>query len=416
MTKGGSVSQISFRQITVDNLPPVPLIDVGLQNEPLLPELTAVAAKVLKSGQFILGSELESFEASMADFLGVKHALGVSSGTDALLLGLMVLGVGPGDEVICPGFTFFASAGSIARTGARPVFVDACPVSYNLDLKSVREMVTSRTKAIMPVHIFGQSAEMDELLTFAKKYGLAVIEDGAQALGAKYRGRSCGTMGDFGAFSFFPTKNLGGFGDAGLLVTNDDHLAHAARRQRVHGMEPRYYHVEVGGNFRMDAMQAALLRVKAPHQVAYNDARRAHAKYYQEQLALLEGVVVAKVEDRENCSRQTAHLQSVGAQLVLPVAFEHNEHIWNQYTVRVLGEGRRDALLTHLREAGIGCDIYYPVPVHQQKCFQSLGTSSLPVVEQLSQEVLSIPVFPELTEAQQDRVIAAIASFLDSSR
>lgn len=396
----------------MDKLPPVPLIDVGIQNEPLQEDLLAAAKSVLESGQFILGSELLSFEEEMAESLGTKHAIGVSSGTDALLLALYSLGIGSGDEVLCPGFTFFATAGSIARTGAEPVFVDVCPVCFNIDLDSASAKVTNRTKAIMPVHLFGQSAEMDGLLVFAKEHDLRVIEDGAQALGAKYRGRSCGSMGDFGAFSFFPTKNLGGFGDAGLLVTNSDDLAAIARRQRVHGMEVRYYHQDVGGNFRMDAIQAALLRVKAPLQSAYNEARRKHAQYYQEKLGPLEGVGQAHAEDCCCDAQQREKLEASQAKIVLPVAYDHNDHIWNQYTIRVLGAGRRDALLRHLRENGIGCDIYYPVPVHRQACFAHLEVEALPVTEQLANEVLSIPVFPELTVDQQDRVLAEIKSFL----
>ena len=392
---------------------PIPLIDVAVQNKPLLSELTQAAQEVLESGQFILGAKLDEFERAMAELLEVKHAIGVSSGTDALLLALHALGIGVGDEVICPGFTFFATAGAIARTGARPVFAEVCPVCYNLDLSSVEEKMSEKTKAIMPVHLFGQSAEMDELMDFAKKHGLAVIEDGAQALGARYRGRMCGSIGDFGAFSFFPTKNLGGYGDAGLLVTNNDDLAKVARRQRVHGMEVRYYHKDVGGNFRMDAMQAALLSVKLPHQARYNELRREHARYYEKGLGKVSGISVA---DPGHCccpAAQTAGEKKSESRIILPVAYEHNEHIWNQYTIRVLGEGQRDALMSYLREAEIGCDVYYPVPVHQQECFHHLGQHPLPVVERLSAEVLSIPVYPELTEGQQDRVIAAIASFLN---
>lgn len=397
----------------MDNLSPVPLIDVGIQNEPLQAELLEAARSVLESGQFILGSELNKFEEEMAASIGVKHAIGVSSGTDALLLALYALGIGSGDEVICPGFTFFATAGAIARTGAIPIFADVCPVCFNLDLASVESKLTEKTRAIMPVHLFGQSAEMDELLAFAKKNDLRVIEDGAQALGAKYRGRSCGSMGDFGAFSFFPTKNLGGYGDAGLLVTDSDDLAAIAKRQRVHGMEVRYYHKDVGGNFRMDAMQAALLRVKAPHQDTYNGARREHADYYQDQLGALDGVLKANADDCCCYPRQQKALVDAQARIVLPVAYDHNEHIWNQYTIRVLGDGERDQLLSHLRKNGIGCDIYYPIPVHQQECFAELDKVSLPITEQLAREVLSIPVFPELTQDQQNRVIKHIKSFLN---
>lgn len=390
----------------------VPLIDVPGQNEPLLDDLVEAAARVIRSGQFILGPELDRFESQMAESLGVAHALGVSSGTDALLLGLHALGVGPGDEVLCPSFTFFATAGCIARTGARPVFTDVCPVCFNIDLDSARARLTERTKAIVPVHLFGQSADMDGVIGLAQECGAVVLEDGAQAIGAKYKGRACGTIGDFGAFSFFPTKNLGGFGDSGLLVTNDDELAAVAKRMRVHGMEPKYHHVDIGGNFRMDALQAALLAVKAPHQDAYNAARRENAAYYHEKLGGLPGVEIANPAHCRCAAQQAAALSEAGTKIVLPVAYDHNEHIWNQYTIRVLGEGRRDALREALGAAGIGSEVYYPIPVHRQECFAGLDPEPLPVAERLAAEVLSLPIFPELTRAQQDRVVTAIATFL----
>ena len=392
----------------------VPLIDVQAQNAPLKEEFEAAFSKVLASGQFILGPELEALETELASRLGVKHAIGVSSGTDALLLAFMSLGLGPGDEVLCPGFTFFATAGCIARTGATPVFTDVCPVTYNIDLASARKKLTPQTKAIVPVHLFGQAADMDGVMALAQEHGLKVVEDAAQSIGATYKGRSCGAIGDYGAYSFFPTKNLGGLGDAGLLTTNDDQLGHLARINRMHGMEPRYYHSEIGGNFRLDAVQAALLRVKLPHLDAYNQARQENARHYVESLSKLDGVTVAKVEHCENLASQNAELPS-GTKLILPLACDHNEPMWNQFTMRVPGDGQRDALQKHLRDAGIGCEVYYPVSLHQQKCFASLpphALNDLPVSELLCHEVLSVPIYPELSREQQDHVIERVGAWL----
>ncbi len=381
---------------------PVPLLDVNAQNLPLQEELKATFDRVLQSGRFIMGEEMEAFEREVGSMVGAKHAISVSSGTDAILLALMALGIGTGDEVLCPSFTFFATAGCIARTGAIPVFVDSSPVDFNIDLLDAATKLTSKTKAIMPVHLFGQAADMDGIMDFAEQNSLQVIEDGAQAIGAKYKGRGVGSIGDFGAYSFFPSKNLGGFGDAGMLVTNDDALAEMALMLRNHGMSPKYYHKYIGGNFRCDALQAALLRVKLREYARYTANRQANAAYYSDKLLGLDGVVQAKV---------AGDIDMTEANLVLPLAYEHNEHIWNQFTIRVLG-GQRDALREHLTKLGIGCDTYYPVPMHQQECFADLPQRALPVCEQLAKEVISIPIYPELTIAQKDEVIAAIASFL----
>ncbi|MEO5957792.1 MAG: DegT/DnrJ/EryC1/StrS family aminotransferase [Opitutaceae bacterium] len=365
---------------------PVPLLDLNRQNLPLHPELTAAFERVLRSGQFILGAEMEQFERETAALLGAKHAIAISSGTDAILVALMALDLAPGDEVICPAFTFFATAGCISRCGATPVFADVLADSFNLDPADVARRIGPRTKAIMPVHLFGQSADMEPLLALAKKHHLVVIEDAAQALGAKYRDRACGTFGEFGTYSFFPSKNLGGFGDGGLVATNRDDLADKIRLLRMHGSKPKYYHQRIGGNFRLDALQCALLRVKLPHLPAYCAARQRHAAFYSEKLARLPG-------------------------LTLPSAAPHNAHIWNQYTLRVSGPGRRDALRQHLTAAGIGNEIYYPLPLHRQECFAHLPPVSLPVSERLADEVISIPVFPELSSDERDAVVAAVTSF-----
>ncbi len=395
----------------------VPLLDVNAQNLPLEADLEAAFRRVMRHGRFILGPEVDAFERSVAEMLGAKHALGVSSGTDALLLAFMALDLGPGDEVLCPAFTFFATAGTIARTGATPVFVDACPVCFNLDVADARRKITDRTRAIVPVHLFGQSADMDAVNALAAEYGLRVVEDAAQAIGAGYRGRACGTMGDFGCYSFFPSKNLGGFGDGGLLVTNDDELADRATILRVHGGRPKYYHHLVGANFRFDTLQAAMLEVKLPRYSDYTAKRQANAAYYTERLRGLPGVVEADPAHCRCADTQSEWLEKNEAALVLPVAYGHNEHIWNQYTLRVIGEGRRDALRDFLQSREIGCEIYYPVTMDRQPCFQHLPESSrrgCEVAHRLADEVLSIPIYPELTDAQKDEVISAIADFVQA--
>lgn len=391
----------------------VPLLDVNAQNLPLESELTAAFSRVLHSGRFIMGPEVDSFEREIASFVGAKHGIGVTSGTDAILLALMALGIGPGDEVLCPTFTFFATAGCISRAGATPVFVDACPVSFNLDVADAARKVTSRTKAIIPVHLFGQAADMDEILALANEHGLRVIEDGAQAIGSKYKSRPCGSMGEFGTFSFFPSKNLGGFGDGGMLVCQDDDLADQARILRMHGSRPKYFHKLVGGNFRMDPLQAALLSVKFQRYAEYTAARQSNAQYYQDELGKLPGVLCG--DSSHACGSHSSEVAD-GTAIVLPVRYEHNEHIWNQFTLRVIGEGRRDALRTHLGEREIGCEIYYPLTMDQQECFADLPEASRSgneVSHALAAESLSIPIYPELTREMQDTVVAAIAEFLN---
>jgi len=393
----------------------VNLLDLKAQNHALEPELHAAFLRVLHSGYFILGPEVEKFERALAEFTGAKHALGVSSGTDAILVALMALGIRPGDEVLCPSFTFFATAGCVARVGAKPVFVDSCPVCFNLDLQDVARRITPRTKAIMPVHLFGQAAEMDGLLELARKHDLRVIEDTAQAMGATYRGRQVGTLGDFGTISFFPTKNLGALGDAGALLTNDPALFERAKILRMHGMEPKYYHQVVGGNFRLDALQAAMLSVKLPHFNDYTAARRRNAALYTEKLSALPGVRVAQLG---NCGCAQGRTADESARLVLPVAYPHNGHIWNQYTLRVVGTGQRDALRAYLTARGIGSEIYYPLPLHEQACFAELGykPEDFPWAHRLAGEVISLPIYPELPVEQLEQVCATIAEFLTANK
>jgi len=368
----------------------VPLLDLHKQHAPLAAELSAAFQRVLTSGQFIFGREVEEFEQAATALTGTRHAIGVSSGTDAILLALMALGIGPGDEVLCPSFTFFATAGCVARVGAKPVFVDSCGASFNIDVADAARRVTARTKAVMPVHLFGQTADMDAVGKLAAAHGLRVIEDAAQALGASFHDRPAGSMSDFATFSFFPTKNLGALGDAGLLVTSNDELAERARILRNHGAEKQYFHKLVGGNFRLDAVQAAFLNVKLPHLAAYTARRRENAEHYNSALA---GGATRRSRADED---------------VRPTELPGHYHIWNQYTLRVSGNAR-DALRRHLTERGIGSAIYYPVPLHLQECFTSAGP--LPVAEQLARECLSLPIYPELTREQLDWVVDAVREF-----
>lgn len=394
----------------------IPLLDLKAQNRRLRPQLRQVFERIVDSGQFILGQEVASLEEEIASFLQVRQAIGVSSGTDALLLALMALGLGAGDEILCPAFTFFATAGGIARVGAKPIFVDACPVCFNLDLEDAERKITRRTRAILPVHLFGQACAMTGLMELAKQRNLLVIEDGAQSLGARHAGRAAGSFGDFGAFSFFPSKNLSGFGDGGMLVCNDRRLADRARVLRNHGGKTRYLHEMVGGNFRLDALQAGLLRVKLPHYAGYNRQRAAHAAYYRQELGPLRGVRPATLSV-SRCLHRGARGGSEAepaAKIILPEAYPENAHIWNQYTIRVRGRGNRDRLKKYLRERGISAEIYYPRPLPAQPCFAHLAGAgaAYPVAEQLAKEVLSLPVFPELERRAQDEVIGAIKEWL----
>jgi dTDP-4-amino-4,6-dideoxygalactose transaminase len=391
----------------------VPLLDLKQQNLAMHGELATAFDRVLRSGQYIMGAELEAFERAVTPLGGAPFALGVSSGTDALLLALMALGIGPGDEVVVPSFTFFATGGCVSRVGATPVFADVCPICFNLDVQDAERRLSPRTKAIMPVHLFGQAAEMDGLMGLARKHGLAVIEDGAQALGAEYRGQRVGGFGDFATYSFFPSKNLGALGDAGLLVARDEALAEKARLLRVHGAKPKYYHHLIGANFRMDPLQAALLAVKLPHYEEYTRCRQANAADYT---ARLEGMDGVEVVNPAECSCRGAEVGMAKARLVLPAAYPHVKHIWNQYTLRVPGKGRRDALREHLSMRGIGSEIYYPVPLHAQPCFAAgrVDRGAWPISDQLASEVVSIPIFPELTGLQREEVVSVIAEFLAS--
>ena len=365
----------------------VPLLDLQAQYRPIRDDILAAITRVADSQRFIMGPEIEALEEELARLLGIRHAITVSSGTDALLLALMALDVTAGDEVITPTYSFFATAGSVVRLGARPVLVDIDPVTFNIDPAQAVAAITPRTRAIMPVHLFGLSADLDPLVDAARRAGIPIVEDAAQAIGATYHARPLGGIGAFGCFSFFPSKNLGAFGDAGLVTTNDDRLAARARLLRTHGMQPKYYHHLVGANFRMDALQAAVLRVKAPHLAGWTQARRANAATYRElfRAAGLEGPVT------------------------LPVEPPDRRHIYNQFVIRTAD---RDALKRHLDAQGIGNEIYYPVPFHQQPCFADLGyaAGAFPHAERAAAESLAIPIYGELPRVQQEQVVSAIAA------
>jgi dTDP-4-amino-4,6-dideoxygalactose transaminase len=364
----------------------VPLLDLKAQFSTIADELRFAIDDVLKSQRFILGPMVSDFEKEIAGYCGTNHAIGVSSGTDAILVSLMALGIGPGDEVITTPYTFFSTAGCISRVGARPVFVDVNPRTYNIDPQGIERAITGKTKAVLPVHLFGQCADMDPVGELAAKHGLKVVEDAAQAIGAKYKGHGAGTMGDLGCFSFFPSKNLGGFGDGGMVVTNDSELAERITMLRTHGSRPKYFHSMIGGNFRLDAIQAAVLRVKLPYLNTWTERRQRNAAVYD---GLLRDLPV-----------QTPHVEP------------HSFCIFNQYVIRV---ERRDRLMSFLREKGIGCEIYYPLPLHLQKCYEGLGyrEGDFPEAEKAAKETLAIPVFPELTEEQMRYVVSQIASFFE---
>jgi len=373
----------------------VPLLDLKAQYRALEPRIQEAIHRVFESQQFVLGEEVASLEKELSRFLGGCEAVGVASGTDALLLALMALEIGDGDEVITTPYSFFATAGAIHRAGARPVFVDIDPETYLIRPDLVSRAVTSRTRAILPVHLFGQMADMDPLLELARKRGLAVIEDAAQAIGASApvggRPTLAGTAGTFGCFSFFPTKNLGGAGDGGLVTTQDRELSERIRLLRRHGEESTYVHARVGLNSRLDALQAAVLRVKLPHLESWNSARESNAERY------------AQLFDE-------AGLLKEDGPIALPRARPGARHTYHQFVIRAR---KRDELLAALKAAGIGCAVYYPIPLHLQRCFASLRhhRGDFPVSETASSSTLALPVYPELTEAQQREVVGAIRTF-----
>jgi len=375
---------------------PIPLLDLKPQFAPLRDRINEAVQRVMDSQYFILGPDVEAFEKDVAQYTGARFAVGCASGTDALILSPAAAGIGEGDEVLTTTFSFFSTASCAYKVGARPAFVDIDPMTLNIDPAQVEEAVGPKTKALLPVHTFGQSAEMDSLLDIARRRELFVVEDAAQALGATYRSTergdslSCGAMGTLGCYSFFPSKNLGGFGDGGMVVTSDETLAGRVRELRVHGGQQMYRHKWVGWNSRLDALQAVVLKIKLPHLDDWSAGRAANADRYDRMLT--ESGLVER-----GCVQ-------------LPVRTDQARHIFNQYTLRV---ERRDELKKHLGERAIGCSVYYPVPLHLQECFQELGykEGDFPHAERACREVISLPVYPELTGEQQERVVEAIAEF-----
>ncbi len=383
----------------------VPLLDLKPQYLSLKKELDEAIIKVAESQYFILGPEVDSMEKVFCDYLNCKHALGVSSGTDALLIALMAIGIQPGDEVIVPTFSFFATAGVVSRLNATPVFVDINPVTFNIDPKEFEKKITVKTKAVIPVHLYGQSCEMDEIIRIAKENGLKVIEDGAQAIGVQYKdGRHVGTIGDIGCFSFFPSKNLGGYGDGGLVISNDDKLAERLKILRVHGGEPKYYHKIIGGNFRLDAIQAAVLKVKLPFLDGWSQKRRENAEDYNKSF-----IAAGLAEETGKIYFNEKN------KVLLPKAIYKSDaiknfHIYNQYIIRV---EKRDELRQFLAKNEISTEIYYPVPFHMQECFANLGykRGDFPLSEMSADTSIALPIYPELSKNQIEFVVKTIKEF-----
>lgn len=363
------------------------LLDLVAQYQTIKEEIDRAIEKVVSSGGFVLGQTVEEFEAAVAQYVGVGHGIGVNSGTDALYLALRAAGIREGDEVITTPFTFIATAEVIAWIPARPVFVDIQPDTFNIDPAKIEAAITPRTRAIMPVHLYGQAADMDEILDIAQRHRLQVIEDCAQSLGAKYRGRQTGSLGQIAGLSFFPSKNLGAYGDGGLVLTDDQEMARECRLLRQHGSEQKYLHLKIGVNSRLDAIQAAVLRVKLSHLDEWNEKRRERAAYYNE------------------------GLRGVG-DIITPAVRGDNQHIYHQYTIQTV---KRDQLQKHLQGRGVPHAVHYPIPLHLQPAFKYLGygPGNFPVAEKAAQRVLSLPIYPEITKSQQDRIIEAIAEFFN---
>jgi len=376
---------------------PVPLLDLTGQYAAIREEVREALDRVVESQKFILGPEVEALEEEVASYSRCRYGIGVSSGTDALLVALMALGIKAGDEVITPAYSFFATAGCVVRLGAKPVFVDIDPDTYNISPEKFEAAITQRTRAVIPVHLYGQMAEMDQLMEIARRHKIPVIEDAAQAIGAEYKGRRAGSIGDFGCFSFFPSKNLGGFGDGGMVTTDNAEVAERVRLLRNHGDWPKYYHKVVGGNFRLDAIQAAVLRVKLRYLDEWIGARQRNAASYRK--LFMEAGIVAS-DEREG--------------IRLPVEASERRHTYNYF---VISTRERDALRAFLTERQIGTEIYYPVPLHRQECFAELGygAGDFPVSEMMAGETLALPIYPELALQQQERVVQAVKEFLLSS-
>lgn len=390
----------------------VPLLDLKAQYKSLKSELDEALLRTAESQYFILGPEVEKLEKAMCEYIGCKYAIGVSSGTDALLIALMAIDIRPGDEIIVPTYSFFATAGVVSRLNAIPVFVDSDPVTFNIDPKEIESKITPATKAVIPVHLYGQSAEMDEINSIAKKHGIKVIEDGAQAIGVQYKdGRKVGVLGDIGCFSFFPSKNLGCFGDGGLVTTNDDALGEKLRIMRVHGGKPKYYHKIIGGNFRLDAIQAGVLSVKLPHLDSWSEKRRQNAELYTRLF------IEAGLAGSEGKTEISGTERVLLPKAVYKETGHKNYHIYNQYVIRV---EKRDELRKYLTEKEIGTEIYYPVPFHRQECFADLKPgfekTNFPVSEFAADHSVALPIYPELAKEQIEYVVKCIAEFIKQTK
>lgn len=370
----------------------VPMLDLSEQYQTLKEEIFASLEEIMSGSRFILGDNVKKLEQDVAKYSSAKYGVGVANGSDALHISLLGCGVKAGDEVIVPSFTFFATAGAVARAGAVPVFVDIDPKTYNIDPAKIEAAITEKTKAIIPVHLYGQMADMDPIADIAKKHNLAIIEDAAQAIGSKYKGKNVGELGTTATYSFFPTKNLGGYGDGGMIITSNEEIAETMRVIRVHGSKPKYYHHILGYNSRLDELQAGILNVKFPHLDTWSQARRERAEIYTKLLN-----------------------EKLGDRVVTPFVEEHSYHVFHQYTIQV---DDRDALQEFLKEQGIGSMIYYPKPLHLQPVFEELGykEGDLPETEKAAERALSLPMFPELKKEQQEYVVEQIAAFYSKKR
>lgn len=376
----------------------VPLLDLKAQYATIKVEIEAAIAEVMESQHFILGPKVEQCEKAVAKYSNCSHAIGVSSGSDALLACLMAENIGPGDEVITTPYTFFATVGAIARVGATPVFVDIDPISYNIDASEISSKVTRKTRAVIPVHLYGQMAHMDSIMDVAREHNLVVIEDAAQAIGAESNGRRAGSIGHYGCFSFFPSKNLGAAGDGGMIVTNDAQRAEKLKVLRGHGSKPKYYHKVIGGNFRLDAIQAAIVSAKLPHLDSWTEGRQRNAKCYDHLFA-----------------QAGLNAETPGDGHVVLPTLTANRHIFNQYVIRT---PQREKLQSTLQKRGIGTEVYYPVPMHLQECFAYLGhgEAAFPESERAAKETLALPIYPELSEAQLGYVVECVRDFIVANR
>lgn len=410
-----SLLTTEFETTSTSSSHPVPLLDLKAQYAAIREEIREAIDRVADSQHFILGPEVEALETEIAEYSQCKYGIGVSSGSDALLVCLIAMDLKAGDEVITTPYTFFATAGAISRLGGKPVFVDIDPLTYNIDPNKIEAAITPRTRAIMPVHLYGQMADMNPIMEIAQRHKLIVIEDAAQAIGSEFEGRRAGSIGDFGCFSFFPSKNLGGFGDGGLVTAQDSQLADRIKLLRNHGYRPKYYNKVIGGNFRLDAIQAAVLRVKLKYLDQWTAGRQRNANRYRDLFDKAKlSITPETLKPSQGSSTAASQLADVPG-VTLPLEAPNVRHIYNQFVIRT---SKRDQLMSHLKARKIGTEIYYPVPMHLQECFADLGHRSgdFPFSEHAANETFALPIYPELTEELQSSVVNAIADFFERSR